>query len=383
MRVRLLVLTLLTPVAYAQDLAALDAATGKSLFELNWVQAPASTASADGLGPYYNARSCSACHMDGGSGDDTLATMNVVVEDPHYGNLLQLHAITGMKPEARIAFTYEPAALVEFSDGARVQLYAPQVVVTDLQYGELIRNATLRRAPALGGLALLEEVPATQLRAREDPADADGDGISGTWPKNGGRFNWKAGAATLREQTARALSGDLGLSSSLRPGTAGDCVQSQIACIDAARAVTGDVFEATDVVLDLLVAYLRMLPPPVSAPSSLQGGAALFTSVGCTGCHTPQLQTRGGKFIYPFSDLLLHDLGSGLAAGWDPASANEWRTAPLWGLGHRSRFLHDGRAGSLEEAILWHGGEAERVREAYRHLNGAERAVLHDWLLGL
>jgi CxxC motif-containing protein (DUF1111 family) len=382
MRARSLLLLFLSSTAHAQDFSALDAATGKSLFDQNWVQAPASTAASDGLGPYYNARSCSACHADGGGGDDTLATMNVVVEDPHYGSLLQLHATTGMKPEARIAFTYEPDAVVDLADGTRVQLHAPRVVVTDLQYGELIRNVTLRLAPALGGLALLEEVPAFQLRSREDPDDADGDGISGIWPKNGGRFNWKGSAPTLREQSARALSGDLGLSSSLRPGAGGDCVQSQTACIDAARAVTGDALEATDVVLDLLVAYLKILPPPVSAPSPLQGGSAVFSSLGCAGCHTPQLQTSSGKVLYPFSDLLLHDVGPGLAAGWD-ASANEWRTAPLWGLGQRSRFLHDGRAGTLEEAVLWHGGEAEKSREAYRYLNRAERAVLHDWLLGL
>lgn len=383
MRARFLLLLFLSSTAHAQDFSALDAATGKSLFDQNWVQAPASTAASDGLGPYYNARSCAACHADDGGGDDTLATMNVVVEDPHYGSLLQLHAITGMKPEARIAFTYEPDAVVDLSDGTRVQLHAPRVVVTDLQYGALIRNVTLRRAPPLGGLALLEEVPAHQLRSREDPADADGDGISGVWPKNGGRFNWKGSAPTLREQSAVALSADLGLGSSLRPGGAGDCVQTQTACIEAARAVTGAAFEATDVVLDLLVAYLKTLPPPVSAPSPLQGGAAAFSSLGCAGCHTPQLQTGSGKVLYPFSDLLLHDVGPGLAAGWDPASANEWRTAPLWGLGQRTRFLHDGRAGSLEEAVLWHGGEAEPAREAYRNLNSSQRAVLHEWLLGL
>jgi CxxC motif-containing protein (DUF1111 family) len=383
MRARLFLLAFLSPALHAQDFSALDAGSGKALFERNWVPPPASTAASDGLGPYYNARSCAACHVDGGAGDDTLATMNVVVDDPRYGSLLQLHAVTGMKPEARIEFSYEPDSIVTLADGTPVQLYAPRVLVTDLQYGELIRSATLRRAPALGGLALLEDVPASQLRAREDPDDADRDGISGTWPQHGGRFNWKAGAASLREQSARALSGDLGLGSSLRPAAAGDCVQTQTACIEAARAVTGHAVEVSDVVLDLLGAYMETLAPPVPTASPLHGGAAVFTSLGCAGCHSPQLQTSRGQTLYPFTDLLLHDLGPGLAAGWDPSSANEWRTAPLWGLGQRSRFLHDGRAGTLQEAILWHGGEAENAREAYRNLNSVKRGVLQDWLLGL
>jgi CxxC motif-containing protein (DUF1111 family) len=372
-----------TPITFAQDFSALDAAAGQALFERNWVSAPASTAAADGLGPYYNARSCARCHPAGAGGDNTLATMNLVVNDPVYGELLQLRALQGLKPEAQVELVYEAAGSVQLSAHESVALSKPRVVLSNPQHGALPNISSLRRAPSLAGLALLEQIPLAHLQLLADPHDHDGDGISGRLAHGAGRFGWKASSASLHEQTARALSLDLGLGTTQFPGTAGDCTPAQSLCIDAARAVTGDELEASDTVVDLLVVYLRHLPAP-TAPLASGAGSALFLELGCVSCHSPQIDATG-QTLYPFTDLLLHDMGPGLAAASDSPSAGaaEWRTAPLWDLGQVPRFLHDGRAANLHEAILWHGGEASTSVAAYRQLNGAQRAVLHQWLLGL
>src|SRR5690606_8365951 len=182
----------------------------------------------------------------------------------------------------------------------------------------------LRRAPSLSGLAMLDQVPFEVLEARADPDDRDGDGISGRMARDEGRFGWSAETATLREQVARALSLDPGRGSPLFPSAAGDCTQQQQACLDAASMQTGDAFEAPDLVLDLLLSYLAALPPP-SAPSMKGEGVELFSTLGCANCHTPQPDPSQPK-VQAYSDLLLHDLGDGLAS----AGNREWRTAPLW-----------------------------------------------------
>lgn len=371
MRAGCFILALLSPALQAQDFSALDVPAGKALFERNWVQAPASASAADGLGPYFNARSCEACHRGGGAGVATLATMNLVVDDPLYGHMLQLRAVPGLTPEVAAELTYEVADSVAFADGTTVSLQRPRIVANVA----IAPRASLRRAPALAGLARLEQVPLAALQALADPDDSDGDGISGKVAR--GRFGWKAEAANLHEQVARALSLDLGLGNPLFPSAAGDCTLQQTACHEAARAETGAALEAPELVLGLLVTYLQSLPAP-AAPTPGGEGAELFARLGCQSCHTAELAGDVGT-LRPYTDLLLHDLGPGLAAGSDP----DWRTAPLWGMGESGPFLHDGRAGSLAEAIFWHAGEAENAREAYQHLNSAQRAVLHAWLLGL
>jgi CxxC motif-containing protein (DUF1111 family) len=379
MRARLLLLVLSASSASsaleAQDFSVLDATSGQALFERNWLPPPASTAATDGLGPYYNARSCAACHPRGGAGANTLEAMNLIVGDPVYGEVLQLRAVAGMRPEVRAELARVRGESIALDAGTSVQLSMPQLELSELQHGQPAGSVSLRRAPALGGLALLEQAPLEQIAVRADPHDRDGDGVSGKVAE--GRFGWKATTASLREQVARALSLDLGLGSPVLPSAAGDCTQQQAQCHDAARMVTGDEFEAPDVVLDLLVAYLASLPPP-TAPAATGAGVEMFSTLGCASCHVPQLQA-GAHTLQAFSDLLLHDLGPGLAAGAD----SEWRTAPLWGLSQMPHFLHDGRAASLEEAVLWHGGEAAASQAAYRKLNAEQRAVLHAWLLGL
>jgi CxxC motif-containing protein (DUF1111 family) len=379
----------------AQDFSKLDAAAGKALFERNWVAAPASTAAADGLGPYYTARSCAACHANGGGSSD-ISALNLIIDDPVYGHLLQPRAVTGMVTEAVVSVTWEQADTQQLADGTTIHLHAPAVTVSEWQYGDASRSINLRRAPTLQGLAALERIPQQQLLSLADPDDRNADGISGRVPA--GRFGWKSSTRTLREQVAHALSLDLGLSTSLFPLPQGDCTEHQPACLARTTEATGDPLEAPDTVLNLLLTYLQTLLPPPS-PAANTEGAALFAELGCPACHVPQLDSEN-QVLHPYSDLLLHDMGSGLAdtanaalmdsrpelanhANTQSAESNEWRTPPLWELSQTSRFLHDARAATLEEAILWHGGEAQVAREAYARLNAAKRALLQQWLLGL
>lgn len=353
-RFLLFLLCVLGPCALAQDFSALDAAAGQALFERNWVQAPASSGSADGLGPYYNARSCAACHPAGG-GNSKEEAMNVVLDDPVYGAILQRHATAGLLAEAP-------------------------------RHPPISR----RRAPALHGMAALEQVSLAQLQRLADPDDSNGDGISGrltlletaSGPQPG-RYGWQAQVPTLRAQIARALSLDLGLGTSLHPHPAGDCTPAQTACLLAAGPEGGEP-EVSDLMLDLLEAYLRSLPPPVPVSAPDAEGAQLFTAIGCAACHVPAL-AAGGQVLRPYTDLLLHDMG--LLPGDDlsnqATSSTEWRTAPLWGLGQAHAYLHDARTTSLEQAILWHRGEASAASAAYGQLNEPQRRLLLEWLQGL
>ncbi|HEY0963246.1 MAG TPA: di-heme oxidoredictase family protein [Pseudomonadales bacterium] len=372
-----LILVLAHPVA-AQDFSALDPAAGQALFERNWVPAPASTTASDGLGPHFNARSCAACHEGGGAGDIDLPQMNLLTSDPAHGGMLQLRAVPGLQPEVRAELAYTVAAQVTLNGGTATELQQPELTLdAGHDSATLIERTSLRRAPSLQGLAALDGIPLRALRTRADPDDQDGDGISGRIADGNGRFGWRADATTLREQVARALSLDLGLGSPLFPSAAGDCTPRQPECLDAARQQTGDAFETPDVVLDLLVAYLAALPLP-STPETASAGAGLFAMLGCAACHTPQPDPAQPR-VQAYTDLLLHDLGPGLASAGD----SEWRTAPLWGIRERARLLHDGRARNLDEAVLWHGGEAATSAHAYRELNSGQRELLRTWLLGL
>lgn len=376
----LLIFSALIHYAAAQDFSELNPAAGKALFERNWVPAPSSTAASDGLGPHFNARSCAACHKDGGAGAIELSQMNLLTNDPgdrqKYGAMLQLRAVPGLQPEVRAGLSYEAAAHVTLNDGTTVELLQP-VLTLDADDTALPSRTSLRRAPSLRGLAALDRIPAKALEARADPHDLDRDGVSGRTAEDEGRFGWRAETATLRGQLARAMSLDLGLGSPLFPSAAGDCTPQQQACLDAASMQTGDPFEAPGLVLDLLLSYLAALPLP-SAPLTEGEGAELFTALGCASCHAPQ-PDPAQPTVTAYSDLLLHDLGHGLAS----AGNSEWRTAPLWGLRESARLLHDGRARNLDEAVLWHGGEAAASAQAYQELNTAQRMLLRSWLLGL
>ena len=235
-----------------------------------------------------------------------------------------------------------------------------------------------------------------------DPDDADGDGISGRLNRLTdhfghpaiGRFGWKANVATLAEQGAGAAVGDIGLTTSLFPNQ--NCPAVQTTCRDA--IAQGDP-ELSDSFFDRLVTYARLLAVPQARPvddATFQAGLTLFKDMGCASCHMPTLVTGpdaalpelASQTFHPFTDLLLHDMGEGLADHRPDGAATgtEWRTAPLWGIGliprvnGHDRLLHDGRARGLAEAILWHGGEAEKAKEAFRTASKSDRDALVAFL---
>lgn len=388
------------PAQTAASRHPLDAAAGKALFERHWIPAPASTAASDGLGPFYNARACATCHPAAGRGAD-LQALVLRSADPVYGHQLQPLALAGMAPELQYSLSYAPVELAEMTEPAAVgaaddkrdpTLELLQVEFTSLRYGPLQSPWSARLAPSLYGVGLLQQVDVTVLQALADPDDRDGDGISGRLSQvtaadgtqKVGRFGWKAELPDLLTQTASAFSLDLGLGSPLYPSSHGDCTAAQSDCLQQlSGTATGPATTEVDAeLLALVLAYLETLPPPVS--NTDPEGLALFERTGCTACHLPALPSAQGP-LAAYTDLLLHDMGQGLADGFasESASANEWRTAPLWGLGKAGRLLHDGRASTPEAAILWHAGEAATARAAYLALDADQRRQLLTFLKGL
>lgn len=409
-----------------------DFSVGNSFFRNPWVTAPSSTSARDGLGPLFNTNGCQNCHIKDGRGHlPAVADVNAVsmllrisvapqtpeqwqqvqrhgaIPDPRYGTQIQDFAIPGVEPEAQLKFAYETHA-VTLGDGTVVTLSKPVVTLAKLAYGPLDPNlqTSLRLAPPMIGLGLVEAIPDSTLQTFADENDANGDGISGrlnrvldaqTGREAVGRFGWKAEQPTLKQQNAAAFAGDIGITSSLAPHT--DCTTSQTAC---RYAVDGGSPEASDKILNLVTFYSRNLAVPVrrnAETPAVKQGAQLFAATGCESCHKtgiitatlPDQPEQSAQTIHPYTDLLLHDMGDGLADGRPVfhASGREWRTAPLWGIGLTStvsgaeHYLHDGRARTLLEAILWHGGEAESAREKVRQMPADERDALLAFLQSL
>lgn len=379
---------------------------GEVLFHARWKPAPDISETIDGLGPLFNSDSCAGCHAAGAEVRHVLR-----FSDRRYGAQLQDRAVAGHAPEGRLEIR-ETAVTHVAADGRRVPLRALHAHVADPAYGPFDPAApvSLRRIPPVAGMGFVAAIDEAAIRARADPDDADGDGISGrageaVEPATGrrllARFGWKASVAGLAQQTAEALHLDMGLSTRRIPVPAGDCTAVQAECRAAPHGASGAAAgaEVSDDEVALLVAYLEGLPPPRgTGHSGMAGtGEAVFDRVGCAACHVPEMPLRHEAAPAPlatvrlYSDLLLHDMGPGLADGHSAgaASGEEWRTQPLWGLsarlaemaaGQTPGLLHDGRARSIEEAILWHGGEAERSRRAYELLAESERSALLDFL---
>lgn len=398
---------------------------GNKLFNTNWVIAPASVKSLDGLGPTFNRVSCSGCHLRDGrgqppavKGDDFLSMlMRLSIPgknehggpNPHptYGDQLNDRAIPSVPAEGKVIIenTEIPG---QFADGTPYSLFRPDYHFTDLAFGPLGPDIMYspRVAPAVIGLGLLEAIPEEDLKALADPDDTDGDGISGrinhVWDQNEkalriGRFGWKSNAASLRHQNAAAAAGDIGISTNLFPDA--NCPEKQTACRNSPY---GNAPELSDEFLDKLTLYTQTLALPIRRHADnpdVLAGEKLFRDIGCAACHIPTFVTGNhptlsilsNQTIHPFTDLLLHDMGDGLADDRPDyeATGKEWRTAPLWGIGlveavnKHTRFLHDGRARTIEEAILWHGGEADKAKEAYRNLKASKRTQLLAFLNSL
>jgi CxxC motif-containing protein (DUF1111 family) len=407
---------------------------GNALFRKLWVSSPSSTQASDGLGPLFNARGCQNCHLkDGrghtpsGNGEDAVSMFlrlsvpahseaerqalldgtHKVIAEPTYGGQLQNFAVPGLKAEGRMVIDYTDLP-VTLGDGTVVTLRSPAYSVADLGYGPMAADVMLspRVAPQMIGLGLVEQIPVEDILVHADPDDVDGDGISGRAnmvldPVTGeweiGRFGWKAGAASIRAQSADAFAGDIGISTPLVMKPHGDCTEAEGECL---ALPTGEQerlgpSEAPDPVLDLVTFYSQNLGVPqrrdAADPQVLAGKAAFYGS-GCASCHVPKYVTaRDGEnlalrfqLIWPYSDFLLHDMGPGLADHRPEGQADgyEWRTAPLWGIGltetvsGHSELLHDGRARDVTEAILWHGGEAQVARDVFAAMPKAEREAL-------
>jgi CxxC motif-containing protein (DUF1111 family) len=389
---------------------------GNRLFNTNWVIAPASVKSFDGLGPLFNRVSCSGCHTQDGRGRPPLAEnevmesmlMRLSVPDgnggtmahPVYGDQLSEQANPGIPAEGitKISLQIIKGA---FGDGETFELQKPGYQIEQLGYGPLGDDVLLspRVAQQVIGLGLLEAVPENSLAEIADPDDKNGDGISGRMnrlldPLSGqevaGRFGWKANQPNLMTQNAGAAFGDIGLTSPLH--LIENCTAGQKTCLSAPVAPEVDLSQNF---LDRLTLYTRLLAVPTQRNPedvTVRKGGQLFTAYGCTQCHTPVMRTDGNAALpelkdqtfHPFTDLLLHDMGEGLADNRPDgqATGTEWRTQPLWGVGliktvnGHQRLLHDGRARGVAEAVLWHGGEAERAREAFRTAKSEDRRAL-------
>ena len=419
--------------AFARPLANIGRLTrrqhtvGNSFFNQNWVAAPASTTARDGLGYLFNARSCSACHVRDGRGSPPAFGENALglimrlsvpgrlatggpVPDPAYGLQLSERALPGVRPEGHVRVSYREEK-GNYGDGSSFSLRKPTYEVVDLSAGPLHPDIRFspRVAPAVHGLGLLAAVEEEELRRREDPGDLDGDGISGrmnqVWDYEAekvvaGRFGWKGNQPSLRQQTAGAFVGDLGITSPLFPGENHTAVYAKLHGFENLPASEQPELEGK--ILQRVTTYLETLAPParrmVDDPV-VRRGQKIFSKMECASCHTPEMRTGDfheiaelrNQTIRPYTDLLLHDMGDGLSDGREDfmASGREWRTPPLWGIGLQERvnghttLLHDGRARDLAEAILWHGGEGRIAREAFRKAPLEERSALLSFLKSL
>jgi CxxC motif-containing protein (DUF1111 family) len=417
--------------AYSQPAANLDVEQraeffiGNAFFNSPWVVAPASAGARDGLGPMFNARSCDACHNNDGRGrppqraderpislviqfaTPTPGSNNEPGSDPHYGANLNPFAIGGVPAEGTVRIEHREIH-GKYADGTEYALLAPQYRFEELAYGALEKETQFspRVAPSVFGVGLLEAIAETQLLEYSDPDDSNRDGISGrpnrVWDhvrKENvvGRIGWKANQPDVAHQTAGAFSAEIGMTSSLRPDA--NCTNIQLACIDAPD---GGSPEVSDEIFAHMVRYQHMLGVPVRrnvGDAQVKRGAQLFLAAGCAACHRPTFVTPQNEAepwlsqqtIHPYSDLLLHDMGPDLADGRNDfeATGSEWRTAPLWGIGLQhtvnghTLLLHDGRARNASEAILWHGGEGERAKEAFRTLSKKDRDALLAFLNSL
>ena len=400
---------------------------GQRNFDIVWNHEPVISPVLDGLGPMFNRASCRECHEGNGRGHppeevgaplkSILFRLSIPGEGPHggpnpvpnYGDQLQDKANPGVPPEALVRIEYEEIP-GEFGDGTPFSLRKPVVTFTDAAYGELPEDLlySARVASPVIGLGLLDSVPEATLYALADPEDENGDGVSGrvnvVWDEPSqkmlpGRYGWKANVASLRHQSAGAALGDMGITSPVFPEDMCEPVQTE--CIEQAAEVAArsDAPEFLEELFAPTVMYMHLLAVPKQRNAddpAVQRGEGLFRGAGCQNCHMPTLETgpqavldaNANQTIHPFTDLLLHDLGEGLADNRPDflASGSEWRTAPLWGIGltvdvgGSHSYLHDGRARSLSEAVLWHGGEAAGPREAFRNMTAEQREDLLAFL---
>ena len=421
----------------------IDFHVGNGLFRKLWVSSPASTISSDGLGPLFNARSCQNCHLKDGRGhtpsknwpfDDSVSMLLrlsippqnkrqedlinkhkiLSIQEPKYGNQLQDLSIQGHDSEGKLNVKYEEI-IITLSGGEKVSLRKPTYKITNLNYGEPHKNIMIspRIAPPMIGLGLLEAIDEKDILSNADQFDLNHDGISGkpnfVWDKiekkvTLGKFGWKAGEPNLIQQSSEAFKNDIGISSQMNNQAWGDCTILQDKCRSAPNGNSKEQGsrEISNKAMNKLIFYVRNLGVPTRRNidnKKVLNGKKIFYESKCINCHIPKYVTKRDpelpeqsfQLIWPYTDLLLHDMGDGLADNRPEGAANgkEWRTPPLWGIGltkivnGHTEFLHDGRARNLLEAIIWHGGEAELSKQKIINLNKNERSDLIAFLNSL
>ncbi|MGO1624747.1 MAG: di-heme oxidoredictase family protein [Psychrobacter sp.] len=383
---------------------------GRELFITEWTPANVGRVLFDGVGPIFNANACTQCHSaegrkpiyaaDGMLSDAILFRLGDKQGQahPHYGEQMQHQSIDlsiateGIMRYSTVSEQANTPAGIQFS-------FTP----TDANQPLGDTAISGRISPQLVGMGLLDLISEDSIVAAADPEDSNNDHISGRvhWVDEGseqrvGRFGWKAINTSLRTQNANAMSQDMGLTTSVFMDP--NCTVNQPICW---TAVNGGSPEVSDSSLDAVTDFMTALAVPerrIEDLPTFNKGAQLFAEVGCASCHTPKQQTANSErfpslsqqTIYPYTDLLLHDMGAALDDGVKEKNAEsfEWRTPPLWGIGivasdPEARFLHDGRASSLAEAILWHGGEAEETKNRFTQLSAAEQQTLMTFLNGI
>ena len=400
---------------------------GNAMFEQSWVSAPATTTSRDGLGPIFNARACASCHSNDGRGKPVLENnassqgflirlsagndpINGPIDFPNYGGQLQDNSNLGVAKEASINVSFETITGT-YPDGETYELRKPTYTIVDANYGS-ISNAkqSARVGSQVIGMGFVDALSEASILANQDINDLDGDGISGkanyVWnvkenKSTIGKFGWKANQPTLEQQVAGAFSGDMGLTSSIFPDE--NCPDG----VDCTKLNNGnnvgETVEVTDTQMSRIMVYQAAISVPkrrdYKTPDVLEG-KQLFNDLACVTCHVNNF-TTGNDYsllkqlenitIKPYSDFLLHDMGDELADNRADflANGNEWRTQPLWGLGlikevnNHTFLLHDGRARNIEEAVLWHGGEAENAKNNFKKLSKEKRQQLLKFLNSL
>lgn len=391
---------------------------GDFQFETVFVTAPATVNS--GVGPIFNNSSCIGCHPKDGrsafpsdinalSGFFFRASMpglgdnNAPIPVPGFGEQIQNQAIFGYQPEAKFQVSYSPR-VETFADGTKVTLQKPNYSLTDT-YIPFPSEAVIspRLASPVFGLGLLEAIPEYYILQNEDINDLDGDGISGkanyvydhlSGETKLGRFGWKANTATVMEQCAGAYVHDMGVTNPLFPFETGFGQSNGDDGLEDDAEISQDL-------LDEITFYCQTLGVPAPRninDDAVKRGAALFNELQCAKCHIPKMISGdfpvavvANQTFFPYTDLLLHDMGEGLADNRPDFLANgrEWRTKALWGIGltqvvnGHTNFLHDGRAKNITEAILWHGGEAENAKNNFKNLSASQRDDLLKFMNSL
>lgn len=378
------------PLSTASDDDMESFAQGLNLFRKQWSPAV--------VGPIFNAPSCGECHVfEGRAAAESVGVLFRLSaadgnEDAIYGGQLQPRGLRLAPGEGSVVVRWSTLSGA-YKDGEVFELRSPRYQLVDLNYGASTGMLVSPRvAQQLGGIGFLEALAQSDLVANEDPNDLDGDGISGranwitsatTGGRTMGRFGWKAGQPSLREQNAAAFVGDMGITSAIF--ATGPCKPSQTACLDASF---DDGIELDESDLEHVTRFTQLLAPPQVERSQ---GEELFDALKCSSCHVPtyvtgehEISALSSQRISPYTDLLLHDMGPELAdnRGEGLADGQEWRTPPLWGIGRVRQInghldlMHDGRARGVAEAILWHGGEAAASADAFRELSASDRARL-------